>query len=87
MTTEKKPYDGLVGFYLHTFQEGAIEKQGQIIAMDGDTALVQLYSWIDGSPTIVVPMHKNIVYSDNCKLYATREDMHVGYQKEVEKTR
>lgn len=86
MTTKKNVYNGLIGFYLHTILDGAIEKQGHVIAMDGDTALVQLYSWIDGSPTIVIPIHKNIIYSSNCKLYSTMEDMQLGYEKELSKT-
>ena len=86
MATKKKiAYDGLIGFYLHTYKDKKLEYQGLVIAMDGDTALVQLYSWLDGGPTNVIPLHKTVIYSDYCKLYATMEDMHVSYQKQIEK--
>lgn len=64
--------EGLVGMFLHTLNEdGCINWQGHIIAIDGDIALVQLFSWIDGSPTNVEPIPKSLIYSDKCQLYAT----------------
>lgn len=70
-----KTFDSLVGIFLHTLDEnGEINWQGQIIGMDGDMALVQLFSWWSGKPTNVVSIAKSVLYSENqCRLYATRD--------------
>lgn len=63
----------LVGMFLHTFTDGNMSKQGKIVGVDGDTVLVQLYEWFIGEPTLIEPMDKAFLYSENCKLYATQE--------------
>jgi hypothetical protein len=61
---------GLVGMFLHTFNERGLHYQGQIIGTDGDLVLVQLFSWMTGDATTVEPMTKEFLYSEKCKLYA-----------------
>jgi 5-methylcytosine-specific restriction protein A len=75
------PRDVLVGMWLHTFKEGRLRYQGTIIAVDGEIALVQLFSWFWGEPTDIEAMPKSFIYSDDCKLYATNEDMLFAYKK------
>ena len=52
---------GLVGLFFHTFVDNDKKRrqfhwQGQIRSVDEDTALVQLFSWVDGRPTAIKPM-------------------------------
>jgi len=70
-----------VGLFLHTFEEdGSVNYQGRIIGVEGDSMLVQLFSWIDGRPTNVVPMERSFIYSPSCRLYATNADMLAAYE-------
>ena len=65
----------LVGMYLHTFDEhGRMRWQGKIIGVDGDICLVQLFSWMTGCETNVETLAKSVIYSPNCKLYASSEE-------------
>ncbi len=65
---------GPAGLYLHTLKGGEIDRQGLVIAIDGDVVLVQLFSWLDGRATQVTPMTRAVVYSDACILYADRDE-------------
>jgi 5-methylcytosine-specific restriction enzyme A len=76
------PSPGLTGMWLHTFKSGRIDRQGCVVGIDGDIALVQLFSWFDGAPTIVVPISKAMVYSSECRLYATADLMNAAAEKE-----
>lgn len=68
----------LAGLYVHIRNEnGCIEQQGHVLGVDGDIALVQLFSWIDGEPTQVVSFQKAFLYSERCTLYQF-EDVWVG---------
>lgn len=71
----------LDGLYLHTFKDGDICYQGRIVACDGDTALVELFSWITGEATHIEPMAKAFIYSAACKLYASAEQMNDAAEK------
>jgi hypothetical protein len=83
MNTNQHP---LVGMCLHTFNaRGEIRYQGHIIGIDGDVVLVQLYSFLDGSPTRVEKMSKSDVYSSSCQLYATHDDMNAAYDEDSRK--
>ena len=85
-TMERRPtpkvaaYNGLIGFYLHTFKDGEIHYQGTVVGLDGDIALVQLFSFLTGYPTNVIPIPKKTIY-DECKLYASSELMIQEYEK------
>lgn len=77
----RRDQSGLIGMFLHAFDDDeTIRYQGQIIGLDGDSLLVQLFSWFDGCPTIVKPMERPFIYSDKVKLYADQELFHYGYQ-------
>ena len=74
--------DALVGMFLHTIEDdGAIHYQGQIIAVDNEVVLVQLFSWLSGDPTNVEPVPKSIIYSKKCRLYGTNELMLIAAEK------
>lgn len=51
-------------------------KQGQVVGADGDTVLVQLFSWLSGNPTNIVGVPKTDLYSDRYRLYATEALWH-----------
>jgi hypothetical protein len=70
---------GLVGMWLHTFADEEIDWQGRVVGMDGDIALVQLFSWLDGQPTKIEPIPKSVIYSDDCNLYADSDAMNTAY--------
>jgi len=78
MTGKKK--SGLVGMFLHTFKDGEIIKQGQVVGLDGDMVLVQLFSWFAGDPTNVEGMPRAFIYSKDCVLYATQGDWLFAYE-------
>jgi hypothetical protein len=64
----------LTGMYFHTFTEsGRIEYQAQVVAVDGETVLAQMYSWLFGERTEIRPFEKSFIYSGRCKLYADAE--------------
>jgi hypothetical protein len=65
---------GPIGIFLHTLKGGEIDRQGQVIAVDDDTVLIQLFSWLDGRATKVVPLPRAALYSDACVLYAERAE-------------
>lgn len=71
---------GLVGLYLHTIVDGLIEYQGRVVAVDNDTALVQLFSALDGRPTSVVPMLISEVY--RCRLYCDGDDWRAALDRQ-----
>ena len=82
MATPKKPqHNGLIGFFLHTFEDGKVNWQSEIIAVDGDMVLVQLFSWIMGEPTLVKAIPRASIYSEFCQLYASAELMNQEYEK------
>lgn len=74
--------NGLIGLFVHTFEYGQIQCQGEIIAMDGDTALVQWFEWLCGCPVFVGPLAKSEIYA-NCKLYASAKLMNRAYDEEI----
>lgn len=63
----------LVGMYFHTYKDGRIQFQAQVFAVDGETVLAQMFSWMTGDPTNVMPFEKSFLYSDACKLFADAE--------------
>lgn len=61
---------GLVGLFVLTFKDGRMQYQGRVIGMDGETCLVQLFSWMMGEPTDVVPYDKATLYGPTVRLFA-----------------
>lgn len=87
--------DGLNGLWLHTWEDAeTMKNQGQIIGVDGERVLVQIFSFLDGAPTEIRVMPKSEIYGDRVTLYPDDEAMYYGYlrhsmkrdQKEYEKT-
>lgn len=77
---------GYIGLYLHTWKEDEqsrpgkrIEYQGRIERIDGEDVFVQLFSWLDGSPTSLVVFPKEFVKSSECTLYVNRRAMVEAY--------
>ena len=73
----------LVGMWLHTFNpDGSINRQGQIKQNDGEIVMVQLYSWLDGSPTNM-EAHKvdDVLNKEKTVLYSTNREMIIGNLK------
>lgn len=63
----------LVGMYLHTLNDGKINWQGHITAVEGDTVFVQLFSWLTGAPTNVETLTKDYVLGPDVRLYSSRD--------------
>jgi hypothetical protein len=64
----------LVGMFFHTFlEDGRIQYQAQVLAVDGETVLAQMFSALDGCPTDVLPFEKSFIYSSRCRMYADHE--------------
>lgn len=72
---------GLVGLWFHRFADcGEVEWQGQVLSVEGDVALVQLYEWMVGSPSVIKAVQKSDLYSDKFALYASSEQMNAEYK-------
>lgn len=76
-----RPSNGLAGMWFHTFKDGAVHWQGQVLSVDGETALAQLYEWFFGMPGRIVAIDKAVMYSDECQLYPTHEHMNCEYER------
>lgn len=70
-------HDGLVGMWGHTFDaDKNIAWQFKIIRKINDALYVcQLFSWLDGGPTNCETIHTDKLTGNDCKLYATNEQM------------
>jgi hypothetical protein len=82
MLKHKSTSDGLIGMWLHTYDEdGEISQQLQVIRRSGDVYLCQVYSWQNGSPTICVAIARNRILG--LKLYETFEAMDTALVKHL----
>jgi len=78
----------LNGMFFHTYdQAGKIIYQGEVLGVDGDTVLAQLYEWFMGEPTNVEVYDKQFLYSKECKLYKSIDAWHRAYEIYNEKRR
>jgi hypothetical protein len=78
--------NGLVGLFIHKFEDGKIIEQGRIIGLDQHFVLVELHSWLDGSPTCVVAWTRKEIYSDQCRLYGGPDSWNEAVEKEARET-
>ena len=91
--SRENPTDGLIGLFLHTLKDeptdySGINWQGQIIGVEGEQCLVQLFSWVDGSPTKVAVIPKASVMDETkCVLYATWKAWRKGAFEDGERAR
>ena len=80
---EKQPNDkGLIGKWFHSFEEdGRVKWQGRIVSAQAEGLfLIQLYSWISGSPHDQKLIHiKDMV---SWVFYEDSEDMICAYENE-----
>lgn len=73
--------NGFNGLFLHTYKDGKIHNQAQIIGKDGDLYALQLFSFLDGRPTDVKLVDRDFLINQ-CKMYSTEEAWHAAYDKE-----
>lgn len=72
----------LVGMYLHTFDDqGWLQLQGHILAVDGEVVLAQLFEWMMGEATQIEKFEKSFIYSKQCALYPDDETWRSEYGK------
>lgn len=72
----------LIGLWFHSFHDnGAVEWQGQIIGVDGDTVIAQLYEWFGGYEGRIQIIQKDAIYSQRFTLYPTNDHMNDAYQQ------
>lgn len=75
-TPKSEARSPLIGLYFHTFahfeefEPGVLQYQAQVIGVDGELVLAQMFSALDGLPTNVQTFERQFMYSRNCKLYA-----------------
>jgi hypothetical protein len=82
MLKHKSTSDGLIGLFLHSYDdEGEISQQLQIIRRSGDVYVCQAFSWQNGSPTNCVAIARNKIL--NLKLYASFEAMDTALVKHL----
>jgi hypothetical protein len=81
MQKRKNTSDGLIGMWLHTYDDGDISQQLQIIRRSGDVYLCQVHSWQNGSPTNCVAIARNKILG--LKLYASFEAMDTALVKQL----
>lgn len=87
-TPNKSEKHILHGMFFHTYKEGeVIQFQAQIVGVDGEIVLAQLFEWFMGEPTEVGVFDKSFIYSEHCKLYRTKEAWLHAYEKYARKRR
>ena len=72
--------EGLPGMYLHKMKDGKINMQGQVLFVCGDWAMVQLYSFLDGSDTYCVMWDIDDLAED-CRFYHYSADWNAAAGK------
>lgn len=76
--------NGLIGLFVHTFKDGRVCYQGQIISTHGEFALVQLFEWLAGEPSIVKAIPICHILSSDAILYTNADQMNANYQNHCE---
>jgi hypothetical protein len=81
--TKHAPGNGLLGLFGHTLNEdGEVIWQFQVVRRaSNDAYIVQLYSWLDGSPTQVTVLGHDDLLSERCRLYLSAKQMHEAYDQ------
>lgn len=75
------PSHSLIGRGIHTLEDdGKIIFQGEIIDVDGDVVLVQLFEWMHGTASRIEKFTKSYIYSSSCILYANNLVMQSAYE-------
>ncbi|WP_081670378.1 HNH endonuclease [Rhizobium leucaenae] len=78
---------GLVGLFGHRIDDGGhIHNQFSVIGMaDGETCIIQLYSFLDGSATVVEMVDVSEIRGNGYRLYATERAFKMAYWEEKER--
>jgi hypothetical protein len=85
-TTEARPR--WPDWHVHTIDdEGAINRQFQIIPRTEGLYICQLYSWLDCGPTECKAISRDVILGDGVKLYATDELMNETSKKGYDRKR
>jgi|GEM_PF-1981843 len=75
---------GLVGSWFHSYKDGKIQWQGQVISqLSPEKYFIRLFSWLDGYPT-----DKKIIHIDDMEdwtFYSSDYDMRYAYSKKIGK--
>lgn len=84
MTPKTSNKDGVVGMFCHILKDGKLHNQGQIDSIQGEYALIQRFSWLDGLPTDILqfPMDR-LMNPEECRLYATNDDLILGWLQDL----
>lgn len=85
--TSAARHGGLIGFYGHRLDEnGHVNNQFMILGMACEgTCIVQLYSFMDGSPTEVEMVQTEDLSGPSYRLYATEVAWKMGYWEDRER--
>lgn len=83
------PSSGFVGLFGHTHDDdGGINWQFEIVREGGSGLyLAQLFSWVDGRPTNIVPMTAAEIVEKGHSLYATRDEWIYAHQQSARRHR
>jgi hypothetical protein len=75
--------DGLVGFYGHTFENGSIQYQFEILRkLDGARHVIQLFNFWDGTASQIKIYSDDFLAGEKCRLYPDAESWHAAYERE-----
>lgn len=71
----------LVGMYFHSRAGAEIVWQGVVVGYDGnDQIIVQLFSWVDGGPTVKRRVWRNTIVREAWSLFDSRDEMMAAYE-------
>jgi hypothetical protein len=84
--------NSLVGMFIHIFENGILQYQGEIIREVGEFVIIDLFSWLHGYPTgsTLARKTEEILTSDTYILYSTAESWNrnaeeIQYRESIEK--
>jgi hypothetical protein len=91
---KQKQREGLIGLFGHTYVADPDDADAQTIQyqfevvrhMEGGRYVVQLFSFLDGSPTNVSVYTETELLGPNVRLYATAELWNHAYEKDCQRS-
>lgn len=73
----------LCGKWFHSYVDGIIQWQGQVLSVKDDYALVQLYNWTEGVATVIKKV--SLIDMESWGFYPTNDAMNEAYYKAYRK--
>jgi hypothetical protein len=67
----------LIGRFVHVIVDRKVDRQGAIIGQTGEYIVVAWFSWIDGTPTSVEPLHLGAM---SLRIYRSSDEMRKAYE-------